>query len=136
MKNFEYDFRVDTPLNIAVWCEDALLGLTRYRAHIAHDGASFTEERKGYENKINLTLREANHLLSLICKLNPKLGNPVHDTQYWMQIESPSIKLEYKWAGEDEYFENLTNIKNWMKSLRGSSLSLSDVSVCETNRGT
>lgn len=112
-----YSHLVETTLQILLWSEEPI-GLMRHIVYISHDEINITIEHKGTLNKIKVDLDDANKILDLICELNPVLGNSLNKSRYWMTIESPCLKLEYKWHDPNDMgMLTCNSLKNFIHQL-------------------
>jgi len=112
VENFEYIYYVETTLQITLWSEENI-GLMRHIIYLAHDHATMTVEHKGSLINKNILLNEANELLELIRNLKPSLGYSLVKKKYWMIIESPCLKLEYRW---NDVYDSETSRCNGLKT--------------------
>jgi hypothetical protein len=117
MSKANYKFDIETTLQVTLWSEENI-GLMRHIIYFAHDHVTMTLEHRGSIKKLNLPPDEANKILMIIRGLNPTLGNPLANKKYWMTIESPCLKLEYKWnETSDEEWHQCNKLKDSIHKL-------------------
>jgi hypothetical protein len=54
------------------------------------------------ERSITLGENHVSRVMSYLCLLTPKFGNPVHDTEFDLTIESFEFSAIIKWNGEED----------------------------------
>ena len=119
-----YNHLIETTLEVVLWSEEAK-GLMRHIVYISHKDAILTIEHKGALLKYNISLEDANNILDLIKLLSPSLGNPIQKHRYWMTINSPCLKLEYKWNNpNDTEFHACNSVREFVFQLENKIVSM------------
>lgn len=112
-----YNHLIETTLELVIWSDESI-GLKRHSVYITHSDAIMTIEHKGSLLKYKISIDDANKIIDLIQNLNPCLGNSIQHHRYWMTINSPCLKLEYRWNNPNDLeLSNCNELREYIYKL-------------------